>query len=73
MSAGEGLENTYSSQPLVASPELGLDARVRAAAAEDSLAVLDPPLRGALSEVDLLALMPAGEGVEVDAIPGGSC
>ena len=58
---------TYSSKPLVARPQLCLDARVRPAALQDLVAVIDPSLGGALAKIDLLALVSAREGIEVDA------
>ena len=59
-------KNTYSSQLLVACPELRLVPRVRPAAHQDLLAPIDPPLCRRLSEVDLLALVSACVGVEID-------
>jgi hypothetical protein len=60
-------DRTYGSEPLVARPQLGLDARVRPAALQDLVAVVDPSLGGGLAETDLLAFVAAREGIEVDS------
>lgn len=61
-------EGTYIPQVVITGPELRLDCRRRAATLKDRLAALDPSLGGSLAEVDLLAFMTAGVGIEKDSL-----
>jgi len=65
-------ELTNLSELLVAGPQLRLLRRVRPTALEDRVSPFDPSLGGGLAEVDLLALVAAGEGVQVDSLGPGS-
>ena len=61
-------EDSYQPELLVARAELVLVFGTRPAALENGLAVLDPALGGDLPQVDLLAFVAAGDGVEVDLL-----